>query len=54
MKTRPLRAGPGLVHEEEAARVRLVLTLEPGLARCLYVFPVLLRGVRGLFLRVMP
>jgi hypothetical protein len=46
-------AGPGLVDEHQAVGIEVELTLEPGPALAQDVGPLLLGGVRGLFLRVM-
>jgi len=47
------RARPeGLVDEDDTLRVKLELAVEPRLALAQNVRPVLLAGVRGLFLRV--
>ena len=45
---------PGLVDEDELRRVELGLELEPGLAARAHVLPLLLTGVRRLFLNVIP
>lgn len=50
-KTRHLRVGPGLGHEEEAAPIQVALALEQGLERRLHVFPALLRGLPGVLSR---
>src|SRR5215212_8855834 len=44
--------GPGLVHEHEALGIEVELTLEPCLSSPQHIGPVLLGGVRRLFLRV--
>ncbi len=44
--------GPGLVNEDQAFRVEVELTLEPGLAPPQDIGAVLLGGRRRLFLRV--
>ena len=51
----PRHAGrsPGLVDEDQAFGIEIELALEPGLALLQDVGSVLLRRVRGLFLRVM-
>src|SRR5690606_15391535 len=48
-----VRRGPCLVDEDQALGIEIDLALEPGLALLQDVGPVLLGGVRGLFLRVM-
>jgi hypothetical protein len=44
--------GPGLVDEDQPRGVEVGLALEPGLAPLQDVGPILLAGMRGLFLRV--
>jgi hypothetical protein len=44
-----VRAGSGLVDEDEFIRVKLGLVLQPQLPRRLDVFPFLLAGVRRFF-----
>ena len=45
---------PGFVNEHEAVQIELGLALEPVLAPLQDVGTILLGGVRGLFLRVIP
>jgi hypothetical protein len=46
--------GPGLIDKDETLGIGIELLLEPGLAAALQdIRPILLAGVRGLFLRVM-
>jgi len=45
---------PRFVDEDEALRVEIQLSLEPGMALLQDVGAVLLKRVAGLFLRVMP
>ena len=52
--TRHFLVGCGLVQKHEPIRIEVGLTLEPGQARRLHVLPILLGGVAGVFLRVMP
>lgn len=47
-----LRAGAGFVDEEEPRRIEPILPGEEGFARGLYVVPLLLGRVAGLFFRV--
>ena len=54
MAARHLGRCPGLIHEHEPLGVEIELAIEPGLAPLQDVGPVLLAGVRGLFLRVQP
>jgi len=49
-----LGAGASLVDEEQPGGVEVVLPVEPGVPRLVYVRPLLLGGMRRLFLRVMP
>ena len=51
--TRHVGRGPGLVDEHQPVGVEVELTLEPVPAVAQDIGPVLLGGVRGLFLRVM-
>lgn len=48
-----LRAGAGLVDEEEPRWIQRILPGEEGLPSDLYVVPLLLGRVAGLFFRVM-
>src|SRR5215213_3116677 len=48
----PVGRGPGLVDEHEPRRIKVELALEPGLAPLANIRPVLLGGMRRLFLRV--
>src|SRR3954467_3492673 len=43
---------PGLIDEHQPSGIKVALALEPGLAPLADVGPVLLGGMRGLFLRV--
>src|SRR3954463_5932064 len=43
---------PGLINEDQPLGIEIKLALEPGLAPLADVGPVLLGGMRGLFLRV--
>jgi hypothetical protein len=45
--------GPGLIDKDETLGIGIELLLEPGLAALQDIRPILLAGVRGLFLRVM-
>ena len=47
---RHIGRGPGLVDEDELLGIEIELTVEPSLALFLYVCPVLLAGMGGLFL----
>ena len=51
---RHVRRRPGLVDEHQPIRIEVELSLEPVPAAVQDVGTVLLAGVRGLFLRVMP
>jgi hypothetical protein len=53
MASRQVGRGPGLVDKEKAIRIEVELALEPGLAPLQDVGTILLRGMGGLFLRVM-
>ena len=54
VSARHLGGGTGLVDEDQALGIEIELALEPVLPRLADVGAILLRGVRGLFLRVMP
>ena len=53
-QARHLGRSPGLVDEDEPRGIEVGLVLKPGLALGLHVDPVLLAGVRRLFLNVTP
>jgi len=54
MAPRHVGGGPGLVDEDQFVGIEIELALEPFLAALQDIGTVLLRGVAGLFLRVIP
>lgn len=53
MATRHLGGGAGLIDEDQALGIEFELPVEPGLATCQNIRPILLVRVRCLFLSVM-
>src|SRR3954466_5950576 len=53
-KSRHLGRGGGLVDEDEPVRIEIELAFKPGFARLLHIGSLLLGGMRGLFLYVIP
>lgn len=53
MATRHIGAGPGLVDEHQSVGIKVQLPFEPGPTLAQDIGPLLLGGMRCLFLRVM-